>query len=908
MSFHRAVLALVAALGTLMGGCPTPEPTEPPTPDPTAGVDPSVPAASGEARAGRIRDGGEAALFGGVAAEGRPGDVMIYNDRVRFIVQGPYRSHGYIDTGGSIIDADIVRPDGQLGRDPIDDVFISHGIGWLFHADTVEVASAGGDGIAARIRATGSLVRWSFIEGAVEATDPILPDVDVGVVVDYTLQPDSYTVHLEATYTSNGIDDANLNPSIGWLASDEDLTAWAAGQGLEPDDLDGLAAIGAVGSNGEASFSFWPDHGELNSLGIAALVSAAGISATTMGWSIVTEGESVTFVQNITVAPDALTAEAERHRAQATDLGTVSGVVASEGEGIAGARVWFVEPGTDEPVVAGFAITGDDGSFSGDVPVGSWDLYAVGRSPGEIVDLPGGSGRYAPYAAPEVNERQLAILRGDDAGVPVPFATGWPTAAPLPVTVSAGGSVEVNLEMPPRGTLRVTIEDDAGAPLPAFVDIVRTGGDDPAAAVPAALREHLGIAESGTRLARAWLTDGSIDIPAPPGTYQVDVEHSFRHDRRRVEGVEVTAGETATVAATLAEIVLHDGWLAMDSHLHAAPSNDGQLPMEHRIATCAATGVDLPINTDHDRMVDYRPLAEAMGVTDRLNILPGVEVSPVLRGHFNLFPVAPDNDLINGGAERWWDIPADQDQFLARVRAAGTDDSIVQVNHGRDGMMDFASYNPDDGLAGDPNRWSWDFDAFELINGSGRGNFTELRADWFSFTNLGRRKLPTGVSDSHGRGSPCGYGRTDVFLDTDDPASVTPAMLSEALRAGHTVVAGGTTLRATVDGAALPGDTVTGGSHTFHARVLAPDWMAPGPLRLIRNGEVIETIELEDAPTDGLWLEHEFATEDDEDAWYVLETEGATQMGGVWRGGVPYAVTNVVYVDVAGDGWDAPGL
>ncbi len=906
MFAFRFVFVLLAA-GSLLG-CPTPEPVEPPTPDPGDGVDPTVAAAAGEARAGRIRDGGEAALFGGLAAEGQAGDVMIYNDRVRFIVQGAYRSHGYIDTGGSIIDADIVRPEGQLGRDPIDDVFISHGIGWLFHADTVEVASAGGDGVAARIRATGGLVRWQFIEGAVEATDPILPDVDVAMVVDYTLQPDSHTVRVEATYTSNGIDDANLNPSIGWLASDEDLAAWAADQGLEPTDLNDLAAIGAVGSSGEASYSFWPDHGELNSLGIAALVSSAGISATTMGWSIVTQGESVTFVQNITVAPDALTAEAERHTAQANDLGTVTGIVASDGEGIAGARVWFVEPGVDEPRIAGFAVTDADGRYTGQVPVGPWEAYAVGRSEGEIVDLPESSGRYAPYAAGSVNDRQLAVLRGDEEAVALPFATGWPTAAPTPVSVTVGGTAELDLEMPPRGTLRVTIEDDAGAPLPAFIDIVRTGGDDPAGAVPANLHEHLGIGESGTRFARVWLTDGEIDIPIPPGIYQLDVEHSFRHDRARLENVEVTAGETTTAAAVLAKVVLHDGWLAMDSHLHAAPSNDGQLPMEHRIATCAATGVDLPINTDHDRMADYRPLAEAMGVSDRLNIFPGVEVSPVLRGHFNLFPVEPDQDLINGGAEPWWEIPADQDEFLARVRDSGNENSIVQINHGRDGMMDFASYDPVSGMAGDENRWSWDFDAFELINGSGRGSFTELREDWFSFTNLGRRKLPTGVSDSHGRGSPCGYGRTDVFLDTDDPASVTPAMLAEALRAGHTVVAGGTTLRATVDDGALPGDTVTGGSHTITGRVLAPAWMAPGPLRLIRNGEIIDTIELADEPTDGLWLEHAFALEDSEDAWYVLETEGASQMGGVWRGGVPYAATNVVYVDVAGDGWDAPGL
>ena len=901
--------ALAAALALALSGCPTTEPPEEPTPDPADGVDPGVAAAEGEARAGRIRDGGEDALFGGIAAEGQAGDVMLYNRLVQFVVQGAYRSHGYIDTGGAIIDADLVRAGGQLGRDPIDDLFISHGVGWLFHADTVDVASPGGDGIAARVRATGSLVRWSFIEGAVEAEDPILPWVEIGVVVDYTLPPESHTVRIEATYTNVGRDDANINPALGWLASDEDLDGWAAGQGVDPDDLDGLAAVGAVGAAGEATYSFWPDHGELNSLGVAALVSSAGISATTAGWTLLAEGDAVSMVQNLTVAPDALTAEAARHDAQGTPLGTVSGVVSSGGEGVAGVRVWFVDPATDPAVIAGFAVTGTDGAYEGRVPVGTWDVYAVGRGSGEHVDLPASAGRYAPYASGPINGAQLDALSGAAAPPPLAFATGWPTPAPVSVGVVDGDHITADLELPPRGAIALTIEDDAGAPLPAYVEIHRTDGEDPAAAVPPELARHLGIVETGSRLARVWLPDGDLTIDLPPATYRLDVEHSWRHERVRIEDVAVAAGETATATATLAETLPHDGWLAVDSHLHAAPSNDGQLPMEHRVVACAATGVDLPVNTDHDRMVDYQPIVEALGLSGRMQFLPGVEVSPVLRGHFNLFPVEPDPALINGGAESWWGIPEDQDDLLARIRASGTEHSLVQVNHGRSGMFDFASYAPESGLAGDEDTWSWDFDVFELINGSGRGDFSELRADWFSFLNLGMGKVATGVSDSHGRGSPCGYGRTDIFVGSTDPASITPADVRAAFVAGHTVVAGGTTLRASADdGDALPGDVLTGGAHELSARVLAPSWLVPGPLRLIRNGEIVDEIAVAAEPADGLWLEHVFAIEDDTDAWYVLETEGAGGMGGVWRGGVPYAATNAFFVDVAGDGWDPPGL
>jgi len=315
------------------------------------------------------------------------------------------------------------------------------------------------------------------------------------------------------------------------------------------------------------------------------------------------------------------------------------------------------------------------------------------------------------------------------------------------------------------------------------------------------------------------------------------------------------------------------------------------------------------VTTDHDRMADYRPLATALGLDSRFQVIPGVEVSPVLRGHFNLFPVEPrPQTLLNGGAESWWFIPENQDELFERIYASGSSTSLLQVNHGRGGMMSFASYSPGTGEVSDPDLWSWDFELFELINATSRGDFAELREDYFSFLNQGYRKVPTGVSDSHGRSSPCGYGRTDVFLDTEDPSSVTPAQLQEALQAGHVIVAGGITLRAS-SGSSLPGDELVGESHELVASVRAPDWMRPEEVRLIRDGVLVSTVELPDEPEEGaLWWEGSFVLEPEEDAWYVVEVEGSQALGGVWGGGVPYAITNAFFVDVGGDGWTPPGL
>ena len=45
---------------------------------------------SGESRAGIVVD--PASLFSGISAEGRVGDIKIYNDRVQFILQGDLNS------------------------------------------------------------------------------------------------------------------------------------------------------------------------------------------------------------------------------------------------------------------------------------------------------------------------------------------------------------------------------------------------------------------------------------------------------------------------------------------------------------------------------------------------------------------------------------------------------------------------------------------------------------------------------------------------------------------------------------------------------------------------------------------------------------------------------------------------
>jgi len=895
-------LLFVAGLLSL-AGCPSDEPSEP-TPDPALGIDPGTPAGPGEARAGAIRDGG-AGIFAGIASEARPGDVMIHNALVRFVVQAPRVGHGYVDAAGGIIDADLVRPPGELGLDTVDDIFTSLGAGRLVDASSVVVVADGTDGGPAVVRATGRDVPWTFIEGAVEATEPILEDQGLEVVTDYELAPDAYSLKVTTTFTNVGLTESRFNVTDGFMAADEDLTAWAANEGLGegPDEFD---AMGVVGNRAEATLSLWvPDH-PLRSLGVEQLASSAGLNIVSHGWETLAIGAARVVERFWTIAPDPLTAEADRWRAQGITLAAVSGTVVDPTGPVAGARVHVIA--ADDRIL-GYALTDRGGAWSADLPPDEYRLVADAEGVDEVVDLPPGAGRMAPYVAPAAARRVLGALDGSAPAEAPAAARGRAVPPATELTLTADGAT-VDLTLPGSGAVRIRVSEAGGGPLPAVLDIRRAAGEPhPIAEDVMPFASRLGLDSNATRAARAW-TDGDMEITFPPGLYEVDVHHSFRHTRELAVAFEVVAGETADVRVELTEIVPRDGRLAMDSHLHAAPSNDAEIAMEDRLLQCAALGVDVPVNTDHDRVADYRPLATALGLDDRMSVVPGVEVSPVLRGHVNVFPTNI-LDGPNAGAEPWWIFPESTDELYQRLSEGAGEDAVRQINHPRSGMFEFAGWRPDAGVPNREDFWSWNFHAFELVNGKRAGDLEGVRADWFSFLNLGEMRTPTGVSDSHGHGSPCGYGRTDLLVDLPGPAGLDLDVVRTAVREGTTIVAIGVTVTATMEvdaGSVLPGGTGVGGTAELAVEVRSPDWIVPDLVRVYRNGEVTEEITIEGPAVDGVWFDDAIEVGADTDSWFVVEILGATPFGGYFGGAFAYAAPNAFRLDVDGDGWTPPGI
>jgi hypothetical protein len=144
-----------------------------------------------------------------------------------------------------------------------------------------------------------------------------------------------------------------------------------------------------------------------------------------------------------------------------------------------------------------------------------------------------------------------------------------------------------------------------------------------------------------------------------------------------------------------------------------------------------------------------------------------------------------------------------------------------------------------------------------------------------------------------------------------------------ALKAGAAVASTGPLLDAVI-GAAGPGGLVAGpvSAVTVNLTITSGDWVPVDELRIIVNGQVVQTL-----PVAGTLSTGDGRTRTGsvpvslpagKDAWIVVEagvslgTTGAFATGSPWskvsKGMYPIAVTNPIFVDANGGGYVAPGI
>ena len=94
----------------------------------------------------------------------------------------------------------------------------------------------------------------------------------------------------------------------------------------------------------------------------------------------------------------------------------------------------------------------------------------------------------------------------------------------------------------------------------------------------------------------------------------------------------------------------------------------------------------------------------------------------------------------------------------------------------------------------------------------------------------------------------------------------------------------------------MPGTRVVGGSNVLNVTARHPTWMDVDQLELYRDGMLVDIVEGTTAS---------FALAPEVDASYVVMARGDTLME-LYNNTPPWAMSAAIFVDVDGDGWEAP--
>ncbi|MHB8875070.1 MAG: CehA/McbA family metallohydrolase [Myxococcaceae bacterium] len=899
-------------------------------------------------------------LIGGQTAVGRNGDVLLQNDKVRVVIEQPGRQVGPVLYGGSIIDADLVRPQGAPGRDQFGRMGLIYALGRVTKVTNVEILADGSAGGPAVVASTGDDVPHDLVNLKGLVTTQL--DLNVSFVVDpseprpfrvttyYVLSPGESRVRMLTAFCNDG----------------------EAGQTFPLAEL--LDFRGSV--------EVFNPGGCANGLGTAECLvdSSRWVGA---------QGDGVAYG----IRSQALADLATPGSPNATIIyGGVVGTIV-EAKDMAGLLSWTDAEARQRP--GSFGIRGGgqrsylrDFVVARDLAGVSAELLRIDASPSGRVEVtsknPDGSpapfARVAVVATPadrleilvetDENARGVAVVPPGTYSLSAAREGSLPGVA-VPVTVGAGAAVPVELSLSASRTLTVRLADPSGAPVPGKVEVRCPAGACPFSS--ATWKRHLLLEQPADGTAAVgWVpAAGRLDLALPPGEYEVVVsrgpEYSVWPDTWPVRGqsADLRTADGA-VDAVVGRVLDTPGWMSADLHVHAVNSTDSLISNELRVATFLAEGVDVLVSTDHEFVTDYAPVIQALGAGGLMASMIGEEVTSFTHGHFNTFPVPLDPASPNGGAfdHAGGDGPSLRMTELFPGIKEAFPGAVVQINHprGAGGALtqlrvdtatlashgapeDFLMAAAPDATASDTRLFGDGFDAIEVANGT-HPSFTVMN-DWMTFLSRGTVRTATGVSDSHKALSHSGYSRTWARLGVDRPADFTFAPFAEAIRNHQAIVSNGPFLKVAarkVDAAGVASGAAVdiGGTLSISPAasegieltvdVTAPDWVqfdrvelyshAPG--REAVNGEsnsgwpegrilakkVLDPLSLpvEAVPGPGslrrLHLVESFVQRPTADTWFVVmvRSVGPTRSLSPLIDSTPYAFSNAILVDADGTG------
>ena len=843
------------------------EPDVPPRPD-VPNPDVTERLGEGQARVGFIED--ESALIGGPKADGRLGDLKIYNNHSAFIIETVGRAAaGYRFWGGNVVDADVIRPEGQAGND----LFGELGHSWnleIFEPRDVYLVDNGTESGTAHVRFTGVNAPFAWADSFIR---PLLnpSPVDLEVTYDYMLGAQDTALRHSVTVTNISDEAAMVDFPLLMSNQGDGVRHWQPVKGFEISQ----GAIDRLVLAGRGPSYEW----NAQDVGLSLLIEYSNVEVINQAGFILEPGQSLTRHYTLSVSergPAGLAAlRVDMSQTPAT-VGTLRGTVELPPSAQAALTHVVVWDGDDKPV--SYSPVGADGDFEFVLEPGQWRVQAFATD-------------HAPSAIESVS---LEAGAEQDASLTVP--------APAQITISVKNSQD---QPEPARIVAVVPQDDAQTPAPYAPDAARpdSGG----------AWRWTGAGNGGKISAVGMAVDGTVTLTVPAGRYDISASRGFAYEIDQTS-VEVTEGESLQLDMTINKVVDTTGWLSSDFHIHALRSPDSDTPYVTRIHQAITTNLDIPILTEHVALDGLQRTADAHDLGDRIIGPDGQEVTTFEYGHFNAFPLLYKPGTTNtGGVFPYDKKPA---ELFEAIRNQNPEDEVIQINHPRGSSLgayfSYVGYDPATGEVENNEHWSTNWDSIEVFNGRCRGlGDNDVLDDWISMTNNGLLRTLGSGSDSHRENDPIGMPRNWIKID-EQALRQNHQLLVEAVRGRRLFVSCGPFVTfETADGqVGLGGRTGVNedGQVSFSVEVQAPDWLELDEVRLIRNGQPIDSA-LIDNNQSGVRLTTTFTDEPQADAWYAIEVVGSGSTLPVHPAGPPYAFTNPIEVDGDGDGqWTPPGL
>lgn len=446
-----------------------------------------------------------------------------------------------------------------------------------------------------------------------------------------------------------------------------------------------------------------------------------------------------------------------------------------------------------------------------------------------------------------------------------------------------------------------------GNPIPGRITILDRNGK--LADIEVTKASHLAIRQGVVYTAK-----GTADVSLKTGDYTV---YATRGPMYSLAQKKISVGVAEQkVELTIQKEVALSGYVSCDTHIHTLTfSGHGDCTAEERMVTLAGEQIELPISTEHNKNIDYVPIARATGTAIHFTNVIGNEVTTP-NGHFNAFPMP--REVQPPGFDT-----KDRSAVLKSIRAVpGV--QIIVFNHTNDthsGVRpgDPTRFHPLSGESLDGS--SWDVDAMEVINSSAQqSDPMRLFRTWFALLNSGKSIVGIGASDSHDVNAYIvGQARTYIQCSAQSPDTINPEEAFNNLKAGKALISSGLVSQMWVEGAETGGTVLRAPDQIkVRVKVQGPKWLACDRLELFANGRALKSVSVTNTVSAVTKADLTFTiNRPNQDVWLVAVASGpgpSDDSGPYWQLSRPYqptlahweprviGATNPIRVDTDGDG------